>query len=205
MAEADAKQAEGAPADAAAEAQPKKAKSPLVGMIVNGVGIFILTLGAVVAGGFINAILHPETPPPDYVMDPKTNMIKVFVPPPPKEKKKEEKKKEEKKPEGPALFYSIDPALVVNFEEGASVRFLQVGINLITRDSHTEEALKRLDPMIRNNLLLIISNRDYKQMMTREGKDQLRKEALAEVKKILKKEEPEASIEDLLFTSFVVQ
>jgi flagellar basal body-associated protein FliL len=40
--------------------------------------------------------------------------------------------------------------------------------------------------------------------MTRDGKDKLRQEALTEVNKILKKEGSPA-VDDLLFTSFVVQ
>lgn len=216
MAEADEKEAKADAETAAPEApEPKKPKSALVGMLVNGAGIFVLTLAAVVAGGFVNAILHPSAPQ-EYVLELdkegriKDGRIKPYVPPQPKKKaepkkEKKEEKKAEKKPSGPALFYSLEPALVVNFEEGANVRFLQVGIDIMTREEHTPEILKQHDPMIRNNLLLLISNRDYKQLMTREGKDQLRKEALVEVKKILKKETGEANVEDLLFTSFVVQ
>jgi flagellar FliL protein len=59
-------------------------------------------------------------------------------------------------------------------------------------------------PLIRNNLLLIMSNRDYQSLMSREGKEKLRQEALAEVKAVAKKEGA-PPIDDLLFTSFVVQ
>jgi flagellar FliL protein len=41
--------------------------------------------------------------------------------------------------------------------------------------------------------------------MTREGKEKLRHEALREIQAILKKESVAPGIEDLLFTSFVVQ
>jgi flagellar protein FliL len=59
-------------------------------------------------------------------------------------------------------------------------------------------------PLIRNNLLLLMSNRDYQSLMSREGKDKLRQEALAEIRAVQKKQGG-ADIEDLLFTSFVVQ
>jgi flagellar FliL protein len=59
-------------------------------------------------------------------------------------------------------------------------------------------------PLIRNNLLLLMSNRNYQSLMSREGKEKLRAEALAEVKDVQKKQGGE-DVDDVLFTSFVVQ
>ena len=55
-----------------------------------------------------------------------------------------------------------------------------------------------------NNLLLLMSNRNYQTMISREGKEKLRDEALAEVRAVQKKE-GSPDVDDLLFTSFVVQ
>jgi flagellar FliL protein len=66
-----------------------------------------------------------------------------------------------------------------------------------------DSATKNL-PLIRNNLLLLMSNRDYQSLMSREGKEKLRQEALAEVRSVQKKQGGD-DIDDLLFTSFVVQ
>jgi flagellar FliL protein len=49
-----------------------------------------------------------------------------------------------------------------------------------------------------------MSNRNYQSMMSREGKDKLRAEALAEVRAVQKKEGG-PDVDDILFTSFVVQ
>jgi flagellar basal body-associated protein FliL len=49
-----------------------------------------------------------------------------------------------------------------------------------------------------------MSNRDYKILMTRDGKEALRKEALAEVRAVQKKAGG-PDIDDVLFTTFVVQ
>jgi flagellar FliL protein len=59
-------------------------------------------------------------------------------------------------------------------------------------------------PLIRNNLLLLMSNRNYQTMMSREGKETLRQEALTEIRAVQKKEGG-PDVDDLLFTSFVVQ
>lgn len=189
-------------AEATAEAAAPAAapKSALVGTLLNSAGMFAASLVAVVAGGFINAQLHH---PPEYVLNEKDGRITLYVPPPPKEAKGKGKDKDQVAQ--PALYYSMDPPLVVNFEDHQAVRFLQIGVDIMTRDPLAIEAAQKHSPLIRNNLLLVISNRDYQKLMTREGKEELRAEALAEVRKILKKETPDAVIEDLLFTSFIVQ
>lgn len=179
---------------------PAAPQPGMLGKLLNVTGIFAASLAAVVAGGFINAQLHA---PPEYVLDAKDGRIRLYIPPPPPKAKAEKKK--EVKEHLPALFYSLDPPLVVNFEDASAVRFLQVGVDVMAREPATIEAVQKLTPLIRNNLLQVISNRDYQSLMSREGKEALRAEALKELRKIIKKEAPDAEVEDLLFTSFIVQ
>lgn len=180
---------------------PAAPQPGMLGKLLNVTGIFAASLVAVVAGGFINAQLHA---PPEYTLDAKDGRIRLYIPPPPP-KAKAEKKKKEPKEQLPALFYSLDPPLVVNFEDASAVRFLQVGVDVMAREPAAIEAVQKLTPLIRNNLLQVISNRDYQSLMSREGKEALRAEALKELRKIIKKEAPDTEVEDLLFTSFIVQ
>jgi flagellar FliL protein len=102
------------------------------------------------------------------------------------------------------MFYAIDPPLVVNFEDGSAVRFLQISMEVMAKDQKAIDSVQKNMPLIRNNLLLLMSNRDYQSMMSREGKEKLRAEALAEIRAVQKKQGGE-DVDDLLFTSFVVQ
>ena len=173
---------------------PAPKKSGGMGTVVNGLGIFVLTLVAVVVGGFINAKLHPL---PDLRLD-KDGKITAIVP----------AAGGTKAAEGgagkPSLYYAIDPPLVVNFEDGSAVRFLQITMEIMAHDEKAIESVQKNIPLIRNNLLLLMSNRNYQSMMSREGKDKFRQEALAEVRAVQKKE-GSPDIDDVLFTSFVVQ
>ncbi len=92
----------------------------------------------------------------------------------------------------------------MNFEDGSAVRFLQITMEAMSKDQKAIDSVQKNVPLIRNNLLLIMSNRDYQSLMSREGKEKLRQEALAEVRAVQKKD-GSPPIEDLLFTSFVVQ
>jgi flagellar protein FliL len=173
---------------------PPAPKSGFMGTLVNGIGIFVLTLGAVVAGGSINAKLHPL---PDLQLD-KDGKIKAIVP------VVVPGHGEDGGPAKAAVYYAIDPPLVVNFEDGSVVRFLQITMEVMAHDQKAIDSVQKNIPLIRNNLLLLMSNRNYQSMMSREGKEKLRQEALTEVRAVQKKQ-GSPDVDDLLFTSFVVQ
>jgi flagellar FliL protein len=178
----------------AAAAPPGKKSGAMMGTLVNGAGIFVLTLGAVIAGGAINGLLHPV---PDYKLDKDGNLKAVAA--------AGRSGGGHGEGEGKAsLFYAIDPPLVVNFEENSAVRFLQISMTIEAKSQKAIESVTTNMPLIRNNLLLLMSNRDYQTLMSREGKEKLRQEMLAEVRAVQKKQGGE-DVEDLLFTSFVVQ
>jgi len=174
---------------------PPKKSGGFMGTLVNGLGMFALTLGAVVIGGFINAKLHPL---PDLKLD-KDGKITAIVPLPAAKAAGGEGGSGK-----PSLYYAIDPPLVVNFEDGSAVRFLQISMQIVAHDEKAIESVQKNIPLIRNNLLMLMSNRNYQTMMSREGKDKFRAEALAEVRAAQKKE-GSPDVDDVLFTSFVVQ
>lgn len=109
-------------------------------------------------------------------------------------------------PSGPPLFLALDPPFVVNFDSEQAVRFLQIAVQLETRDPSTIEMLKMNDPIVRNDLLLLFGGQKYAQLSTREGKEQLRTQALEDVRKVLAGAggHPER-LEAVYFTSFVMQ
>lgn len=107
---------------------------------------------------------------------------------------------------GPAIYVEFDPPFVVNFEARGMTRFLQVTVQAMTRDPLTADMIKQHDPVIRNDLLLLLSNQSYETISTREGKEKLRTEALQVVANAIAAEggSPE-NVEQLYFTSFVMQ
>ena len=118
-------------------------------------------------------------------------------------KKSEVAKKE---PVLPPLYMALDPPFVVNFEAEQQVRFLQITVQLMSRDPATIELLKANDPVVRNDLLLLFTGQKYTVISTREGKEALRQQTLAAVRKIVGGAggKPE-KIEAVYFTSFVMQ
>jgi flagellar FliL protein len=111
-----------------------------------------------------------------------------------------------KEPMLPPLYMALDPPFVVNFEAEQQVRFLQVTVQLMSRDATTIEMLKANDPVVRNDLLLLYAGQKYTVISTREGKEALRQQTLAAVRKIVSGAggKPE-KVEAVYFTSFVMQ
>jgi flagellar FliL protein len=111
-----------------------------------------------------------------------------------------------KQPLAPPLYLALDPPFVVNFEGEQVVRFLQITMQLMTRDAATVELLKANDPVLRNDLLLLFANQKQELMATREGKEKLRSDALATVRHVLSSAGGRADhVEQVYFTSFVMQ
>ncbi|HEU4620524.1 MAG TPA: flagellar basal body-associated FliL family protein [Gammaproteobacteria bacterium] len=105
----------------------------------------------------------------------------------------------------PPLYFTLDDNLVVNFRKGGGARYLEVGIELMTREPATLEALKTQTPVIRNNLILLLGDQTYETLATREGKEALRAAALAEVRSALGETGADPGVESLYFTTFVMQ
>lgn len=112
-------------------------------------------------------------------------------------------KAEEKK--GPALYSSLDPVFVVNLDDDESMRYLQVNVEVMTRETAVQDALKAHAPLIRNNLLMLFSQQRYADLDSREGREKLQVAALAEIQKVLTEQTGTPGAEAVLFTSFVMQ
>ncbi len=104
-----------------------------------------------------------------------------------------------------ALYYKFDPPFVVNFQGQSVSRFLQVTIELMTYNQETVTAIEQNMPVIKNNIVFLLSSVNYEQISTVEGKQKLRADTLAEIQKVLKEKTGKAGVEEVYFTSIVMQ
>lgn len=105
----------------------------------------------------------------------------------------------------PAIYYSLQPVFVVNFEAQRRQRFLQIEVNLLLREQNVIPALELHMPAIRNGLVMLFSAQVYEELRTAEGKEKLRQDALLSVQSVLQKEIGKPGVEQVLFTNFVMQ
>jgi flagellar protein FliL len=183
------------------DAAPKAAKSNVILIVI------IAVLGTLLVGGGVTAVLlmksggHAAENSAESSADEAEQTDK-------KEDKKKEGKKDGKKGEAkaPAIYVALDPAFVVNFDSTQVARFLQVTVEIMTRDAATAALLKENNALVRNDLLLLFGGQNAAIIQTREGKETLRKETLAAVKSLTKAEggSPDL-VEAVYFTTFVMQ
>ena len=124
---------------------------------------------------------------------------------PPPEGEEGEVVEEEPTPK-PALFASLDPPLVVNFDDGfGDTHFMQMTLEVMARDQGIIEHVRNHTAVIRNNLILLFSNVTYEAVTTREGKQEMLDDALVEIQDIIKKETGETGVEAVYFTGLIIQ
>lgn len=102
-------------------------------------------------------------------------------------------------------YVKLGPELVVNFDGGGRVRYLQLGVEVMTYDKEALPALELHTPLLRNNLILLLSDQTYDELITREGKERLAATALEEMRKVMAELYGQPVIETLYFTTFVMQ
>jgi flagellar FliL protein len=111
----------------------------------------------------------------------------------------------EEEPLAPALYTALDPPFVVSFDAEGGARYLQLTLQAMARSEETIAAVKQHAPAIRNSVLFKLSGYELEVLNTQAGKEQLRHELLAAANEILAENKVEEAIEELYFTSLVVQ
>lgn len=105
----------------------------------------------------------------------------------------------------PPIYFTLDDNLVVNFRSPGRARYLQVGIELMTRDESAIPVLKRHAAVVRNNLIMLMSDQSFEGLSSREGKETLQQAALEEVQRVLEEFHGAPAVESLYFTGFLMQ
>jgi len=114
-----------------------------------------------------------------------------------------EEKHEEK---AAALYIGLEPPFVVNFPADSPVKFMQVQVQIMTREANMEHLIRGNDPAIRNDLLNLFGSQTYEAVSTVAGKEDLRSKALEAVRNVVKSEGGDPKLVGAVyFTSFVMQ
>ena len=105
----------------------------------------------------------------------------------------------------PLIYHELQPELLGNIEGAGRVRFVQVGVVLATRDRAVLEVVNQHMPVIRNDLLMLLSSKTYDVLITTEGKEATRQEMLEAIRTVVQAHTGEPGIESIYFTAFVMQ
>lgn len=102
------------------------------------------------------------------------------------------------------IFVTIQP-FTVNLQSDYGDRLLYVGLSLRVSDEDTSAFLTQHMPEVRSRLLMLLSGKSAEELIKPEGKVQLKQQILDLFAEPITTPEPTLSIDDVLFSDFIVQ
>jgi flagellar protein FliL len=113
------------------------------------------------------------------------------------------KKKEEHK--APPVFVNLEPFTVNLQKAEGDDHYLQTEIVLQVTDEHAIEPIKARMPMIRSDILMLLSGKSAAEIASADGKKKLAQQIIGEARKHVAQAGSGKGIENLYFSSFVIQ
>jgi flagellar FliL protein len=166
-------------------------------VIVGAIALFVALVGAQVAAPLINSIIASEPHAADAGDEEPVEEVAA--------EEEVEEEVEEEEPLAPAVYTALDPPFVVSFDQEDGSRYLQLTLQAMARNEKTIAAVKQHAPAIRNSVLFMLSGYELEVLTTQAGKEQLRHDLLGAANEILAKNGTDPGIEELYFTSIVIQ
>lgn len=106
---------------------------------------------------------------------------------------------------GTALYVAMPRPFVFNVPGSTRDRLVEIKVQLMMRGSDNEEQAKMHIPLIEGTLLKIFSTANADDLVTEAGKIAIRDSALKEVQKTMMDVSGNQTVEEVLFTGFVMQ
>jgi len=103
------------------------------------------------------------------------------------------------------FYHYIQPEFIVNFRGRERPRTLMVEITVSSYVEKSLDLLSKHSPELRNNLLLVMAEKNGKELTTMEGKNQLREDVRDSLNALMKKHSGVMAVDDVYFTRFVLQ
>ena len=106
---------------------------------------------------------------------------------------------------GDPSYIDLKPPFTVNLAPEDPVAFLQISMQVLTFDDGVADELEKHKPLIRNNLNVLFGKQKSAELRAPEGKEQLQQSALETVQTIINQHGSGGEVDNVFFTSFVMQ
>ncbi len=114
----------------------------------------------------------------------------------------------EEENKGPTVqYHSLSPAFVTNIgdPDAKKLKFVKTDISLKVMSNEAISAIQSHDPLIRHTIVMMLNKQVDEEITVLDGQETLRLKMLEQVNAALKEETGKNHIDDLLFTTFIVQ
>ena len=103
-----------------------------------------------------------------------------------------------------AIYQELAPPFMVNFSSG-SIQVMKIAISVMASDQEAIDAVNMHDPVIRNNILMMLSSEDPESLKAASGKSALQSAVKAEINKALSSVKSSSTVQNVFFTEMVMQ
>lgn len=104
------------------------------------------------------------------------------------------------------IYISIDPSFVLNLQDKSKMRFLQMQLEVMSRNPDVQDLMDKHSTRIRNDLILTFGTLSMDDIRQTEGKTNLQEKSRITINKVLADAEGvKNAVEAVYFTKFVVQ
>ncbi len=83
------------------------------------------------------------------------------------------------------IYSALRPTFVINFEDTAKARYVQLDLTVMAHEQHAIDLVQEHSPVIRNNIITILSGQKYEVLNTNAGKQKLRADLLESINKTI--------------------
>ncbi len=105
----------------------------------------------------------------------------------------------------PAIYVGVPNAITANLSGAKKSRTVQVKMSFMVRSDEAKENVKLHMPQLKNDVLMLVSQKNADELKTPEGRIKLQQEALETVQKTMTTLVNAPTVEKVLFVSFVMQ
>lgn len=106
---------------------------------------------------------------------------------------------------GSPTYVDLKPAFTVNLDPEDSVGFLQISIQVLTYNDDVATQVEKHKPLIRNNLMTLFGQQKSVDLRAPEGKEALQKSTLELIQDVIDTQGGGGEVDNVFFTSFVMQ
>jgi flagellar FliL protein len=118
-----------------------------------------------------------------------------------KEGKEEETVKPAVAPEAVGVMYKLEPAFIVNLADPELTMYARVSVTIELSSPEVITEVQKREPIIRDAIIEILSNKTSRELRSPEGREQLKLEIIKRINTIL----VQGGVRNVYFTEFVVQ
>lgn len=104
-----------------------------------------------------------------------------------------------------AAYHVFEPPFVINYQVAGRGRYLQTELSVFTHKATVIDAVKQHEPLVKARISETLAAQNFLDLQTTEGKKSLQKVLLETVNGVLKKNQVEDEVEQVMFGSFVLQ